>query len=147
LTLRSLVSPGKSSPVIRRGLFLTGDQSHDGGKGGAVKNSTPKGCFNCAAQLRFACLRHGGFLFHPRGVFYLCRPTQLRFVAAREAGGFRCAPEERGITAYGLAHRLWIHPRFCALQERGSRQTIPPSPARLQRANGIVYHFDLWASP
>ena len=33
LTLRSLVSPGKSSPVIRRGLFLTGDQSHDGGKG------------------------------------------------------------------------------------------------------------------
>ena len=41
LTLRSLVSPGKSSPVIRRGLFLTGDQSHDGGKGGAVKN---RGC-------------------------------------------------------------------------------------------------------
>ena len=78
---------------------------------------------------------------------YLCRPTQLRFVAAREAGGFRCAPVERGITAYGLAHRLWIHPRFCALQERGSRQTIPPSPARLQRANSMVSLFDLWASP
>ena len=63
------------------------------------------------------------------------------------AGGFRCAPEERGITAYGLAHRLWIYPRFCALQERGSRQTFPPSPARLQRANGMVSLFDLWASP
>ena len=63
------------------------------------------------------------------------------------AGRFRGAPEERGITAYGLAHRLWIYPRFCALQERGNRQTFPPSPARLQRANGMVSLFDLWASP
>ena len=64
LTLRSLVSPGKSSPVIRRGLFLTGDQSHDGGKGGAVKNRGAKRPFNCAAQLRCACSRHGGILFN-----------------------------------------------------------------------------------
>ena len=54
------MSPGKLSPVIRRGLFLTGDQSHDGGKGGAVKNSTPEGCFYCAAQLNFVSSRHGG---------------------------------------------------------------------------------------
>ena len=45
LTLRSLMSPGKSSPVIRTGLFLTGDQSHDGGRGEPSKTGAQSALF------------------------------------------------------------------------------------------------------
>ena len=100
LTLRSLVSPGKSSPVIRRGLFLTGDQAHDGGKGGAVKNRGAKRPFNCAAQLNFVSSRHGK-IYLPRQKVWsvlvvrlppslkLWRDKQLRKLACR-TGGFVC---------------------------------------------------------
>ncbi len=56
MTLRSLMSPGKSSPVIRTGLFLTGDQSHDGGRGEPSKTGAQSALFivppNCAALVR-----------------------------------------------------------------------------------------------
>ena len=91
-----------------------------------------------------ACFSHKHLFSSKQGCkapSYLCRPTQLRFVAAREADGFRCAPEERGITAYGQAHRLWIHPRFCALQERGSGLTVASLPHFMCRRHFCISHF------
>ena len=37
------MSPGKRSPVIKTGLFLTGDQSHDGGRGEPSKTAPQRG--------------------------------------------------------------------------------------------------------
>ncbi len=115
----------------------------EGGKGCAAVCRREDG-EDCASILRRGT---------KKGLLQNCFPVSAATVLINislktiHAGGFRCAPEERGITACGLAHRLWVYPRFCALQERGSRQTFPPSPARLQRANGMVSLFDLWASP
>ena len=69
-----------------------------------------------------------------KGLLQNCFPVSAATVLINislktiHAGGFRCAPEERGITACGLAHRLWIYPRFCALQERGSGLTVASLP-------------------
>ena len=50
------MSPGKSSPVIRKDLFLTGDQSQYGGKGEPSKTAPQRGVLlvppNCAALVR-----------------------------------------------------------------------------------------------
>ena len=60
-------------------------------------------------------------LYKKMGLLQNCFPVSAATVLINislktiHASGFRCAPEERGITAYGLAHRLWIYPRFCAL--------------------------------
>ena len=52
------MSPGKRSPVIRTGLFLTGDQLQYGGKGGAVKNRGANHPLTCAARLNCVSSRH-----------------------------------------------------------------------------------------
>jgi|GEM_PF-1680649 len=71
------MSPGKRSPVIRTGLFLTGDQSHDGGKGEPSKTAPQRGVLivplNCASLVCGT-----GVLFHPRGVFIVLLPPSLK---------------------------------------------------------------------
>ena len=85
-------------------------------------------------QLRASLQKLFGKGVRKRGLLQNCFPvsaaTVLKNISLKtiHAGGFRCAPEERGITACGLAHRLWIYPRFCALQERGSRLTVASLP-------------------
>ncbi len=81
-----------------------------------------------------------------KGLLQKCFPVSAATVLINislktiHAGGFRCAPEERGITAYGLAHRLWIYPRFCALQERGSGLTVASLPHFMCRRHFRIPH-------
>ena len=81
-----------------------------------------------------------------KGLLQNCFPVSAATVLINislktiHAGGFRCAPEERGITAYGLAHRLWIYPRFCALQERGSGLTVASLPHFMCRRHFRIPH-------
>ena len=84
------MSPGKSSPVIRTDLFLTGDQSRYGGKGEPSKTGVQSTLLlvppNCAALVRgtgrFCLTKDNG-----RGsASYLCRPTALCLFAARGRG-------------------------------------------------------------
>ena len=85
-------------------------------------------------------------LYKKMGLLQNCFPvsaaTDLINISLKtiHASGFRCAPEERGITAYGLAHRLWIYPRFCALQERGSGLTVASLPHFMCRRHFRIPH-------
>ena len=92
---------------------------------------------DCAAVLRRGT---------KKGLLQNCFPVSAATVLINislktiHAGGFRCAPEERGITAYGLAHRLWIYQRFCALQERGSGLTVASLPHFMCRRHFRIPH-------
>ena len=95
LTLRSLMSPGKSSPVIRMGLFLTGDQSHDGGRGEPSKTGVHSTLLfvplNCASLV----CGTGKFICHVKKYGVQSTPSCCAASAVAEAMAGQAASQAR----------------------------------------------------
>ena len=116
------MSPGKSSPVIRTGLFLTGDQSQYGGKGESSKTGAQSALLlvppNSAALVRgtgrFCLTKDNGSgsarLLVPPNCAALVRGTGTGIDAFRRAKGYGgtsniatlvCGTEKFTCPAYG----------------------------------------------
>ena len=132
------MSPGKRSPVIRTGLFLTGDQSQYGGKGEPSKTGVQSTLLlvppNCAALVRGT----GDFVSPQRCVF-IVPPDSTSF--RRGTGGFICQRFRqrglRGASRYSRYSRYnpvnWQHGKSCLPAIR----TTQREQARIRDCNNL----------